>query len=374
MCAAAWITFDVHFNDSGHISGLFYTGSDAHLPPELDAHTYRVHDATGYDGQFYHLIAHDPLNRRGYLAFVDNPQLRWRRIGLPALAAFLAGGSDRIVDPVFVAIQLVFVFLGAYWLSLYAQTQRMSWAWGIGVLVIPAAAVSLDRMTIDLPLAAIAIALALEESREQEGQHPGRALALLAAAPLIRETGIVLVAAWCIRRFVMQDRRNAIQGLACALPALGWWAYVRMHSPPDGTAWMVRFPFSGLMEQTAMSGKAFGASAGQTIGLRTAAVFENIALVGIWLAIAAAIYLLLRRRWGFLEITAVGFAAFAGMLGKLDIWSSAYATGRTMSPLLIALALLAMKERRAWLALPLLLFVPRIALQYEAEIRTAFRS
>jgi hypothetical protein len=31
----------------------------------------------GYAAQFYHLIAHDPLNRRGFLSYVDNQRLRW---------------------------------------------------------------------------------------------------------------------------------------------------------------------------------------------------------------------------------------------------------------------------------------------------------
>jgi len=36
-----------------------------------------VNDDVGYAAQFYHLIAHDPLNRRGFLSYVDNQRLRW---------------------------------------------------------------------------------------------------------------------------------------------------------------------------------------------------------------------------------------------------------------------------------------------------------
>jgi hypothetical protein len=44
------------------------------LPAVLTGgHTYRVSDEVGYDAQFYLLIAHDPLNRRGFISFVDNP-------------------------------------------------------------------------------------------------------------------------------------------------------------------------------------------------------------------------------------------------------------------------------------------------------------
>ena len=44
-----------------------------------------------------------------------------------------------------------------------------------------------------------------------------------------------------------------------------------------------------------------------------------------------------------------------------------------MSPLLILLALVAFQKRRVLYAFPLLFFVPRIALQYEAELRAMLR-
>ncbi len=40
-----------------------------------------------------------------------------------------------------------------------------------------------------------------------------------------------------------------------------------------------------------------------------------------------------------------------------------------MAPLLILLALLAFQNRRVLFALPLVFFLPRIALQYEAELK-----
>ena len=44
-----------------------------------------------------------------------------------------------------------------------------------------------------------------------------------------------------------------------------------------------------------------------------------------------------------------------------------------MSPLLILLAVVAFPKRRALYAFPLLSFVPRIALQYEAELKMMLR-
>jgi len=320
----------------------------------------------GYDAQFYHLIAHDPLNRRGFLSYVDNPRLRWRRFGVPGLAALLAAGSDRGVDYVYITIELAFVFLGTLWLSWYVQGQSLHAAWGLTFLLIPAVAVSIDRLTIDLPLAAICIVLALYA----EAPKPGwQVYTMLCAAPLIRETGMIVVLGWCVYRIVQRDARGATFGAVSALPAAAWWGYVQTHTPPDGTDWLSSYPFSGIINRT-LQGTGDSTS---TPWLRAANIFEDVALAGMWLALVLAFYLASQRRWKFIEITVILFAAFEAALGRFDLWSSAYATGRTMAPLLILLALLAFQNRRVLFAFPLVFFLPRIALQYEAELRTMLR-
>jgi hypothetical protein len=338
------------------------------------------------------------------------------------LAALLAAGSDRYVDFAYIAIELAFVFLGAFWLSRYAQelaargeskgpgenggltpfsrqsgiedTQpRVKRKWlsvpifgehdfcrglpglhavcGFAFLLVPAVLVSLDRMTVDLPLAALCIGLARHGARNDQapGHHRWPVYAILAAAPLVRETGMVLVIAWCAHALLRRDGRAAGLGACCAVPALGWWAYVHGHTPPDGTPWLSRYPFSGIIERTVQGIH----HPDFTPWLRTAALLEEAAIAGIWLALLAAFYLVWKRRWGLIELTCIAFAIFAAFLGKFDIWSSAYATGRTMSPLLILLGLLALRDRRWVFALPLLLVLPRIALQYEAQLKGALR-
>ena len=54
------------------------------------------------------------------------------------------------------------------------------------------------------------------------------------------------------------------------------------------------------------------------------------------------------------------FAAFASLIGYQNIWASAYGIGRTLSPLLLALGAIALRDRRLLFAMPLLLVVPRI--------------
>ena len=367
LAAASWLILNIAFQYSGNPTGPFYTGAKTLLPPALAArHTFRVNDDVGYDAQFYHLIAHDPLNRRGFIFYVDNQRLRWRRIGVPGLAFLLATGRDRGVDYVYIAIELAFVFLGTLWLSRYVQSQSLHPAWGLTFLLIPAVAVSIDRLTIDLPLAAICIGLALFADTPKPGWQ---VYAMLCAAPLIRETGMIVVAGWFVYRIVRRDVRGPVLAALSAVPAVAWWLYVQTHTTPDGTDWLSSYPFSGIINRT-LQGTVDPTS---TPWLRVANVFEDVALAGMWVALSLAFYLAWKRRWKFIEITAILFAAFTAALGRFDLWSSAYATGRTMSPLLILLGLLAFQKRSVLYALPLLFFFPRIALQYEAELKTMLR-
>ncbi len=366
--AMAWMALNVAGVYGGHWNGLFYTGSEMPLPAELAAHTQPVNDPVGYDAAYYHLVAHDPLLRRGFLAYADNARLRWRRIGIPGLAALLALDSDRYVDTAYIAIQLAFVFLGTFWLSRYAELQGRSVVFGLAFLLIPAVLVSLDRMTIDLPLAALAIGIALyAASPVNTGGRNWAPYLMLAAAPLVRETGMVLILAWCVHWGLRRDWIAAGLGAGCAAPALAWWQYVQSHTPPDATAWLASYPFAGIIERT-LNGIDHPTS---TAWLQLAAMLEHVAIAGIWLAFALTAYLAWRRRLGLVEWTAILFTAFASLLGRWDIWASAYATGRTMSPLLIMLGLLALAGRGWVYIVPLALILPRIALQYQAQWKLA---
>src|SRR5215467_13188673 len=112
-----WQAATVHFNYGGNWSGLFCTGAIYGAPPELaDEHLYLFAKA-GWDGQYYHDIAHDPLVRRELWKYIDAPRLRYRRILVPALAHVLALGCPNRIDWAYRIVILAFLFVGAYWLS-----------------------------------------------------------------------------------------------------------------------------------------------------------------------------------------------------------------------------------------------------------------
>jgi hypothetical protein len=356
--AAAWLWLRVTFEFHGNLTGLYYTGEVSASPPELSGERiYQVPGDRGYDAQFYHYVAHDPLLTRGLAEYVDNPRVRWRRILVPALASTLAFGSDRYVDAMYVLVMLAFTGLGVYWLGVLADRPWM----GLGFFLVPAVLISLDRMTIDLPLAALCVGVVLYGEVK-----PSRAIyAVLAAAPLVRETGILLIVGWCVWNALRRRWREVLMGAACALPALGWWMYVQSRTAPDQTNWLTFYPFGGLLQRTLDPPQIPRTG----LWLRVANLCEQLALIGIWGAFLAVVWVTRKRRSRLAAVTALAVAVFAAMIGKYDVWADAYAAGRVLSPLLVMLALLGLQERRWWLAAPMLLVLPRVLLQYQPAVK-----
>jgi hypothetical protein len=98
----AWQSLTVHANYDGNWTGLFRTGAEQAVPADLEASTFRNPHPSGYDGQYYRFLAHDPLLRRGTGKYLDSPALRARRILVPLLVWLLAGGRSGAIDVVYV--------------------------------------------------------------------------------------------------------------------------------------------------------------------------------------------------------------------------------------------------------------------------------
>ena len=199
-------------------------------PPSLkNKNIWRFPKSAGWDGQFYHYMAHDPAIRDGVAQYIDAPRLRYRRILVPAMAFALAVGRTDFVDPAYRAVILLWFFLGAYWLSRLATAHGRSPAWGLAFLSVPAAIVSMDRLAVDVALAALCAAFALYSRGEE---HPRALYLTLAVAGLARDTGLLLTAAYCIWLVAgKRTLRAAVFGSA-ALPALAWYAYVNGRTAP----------------------------------------------------------------------------------------------------------------------------------------------
>jgi hypothetical protein len=292
--------------------------------------------------------------------YIDNPRLRYKRILIPAMAYALAGGSAGRVDTAYRTVILLFFALGAYWLSRLAALHGHSRAWGLAFVCIPASIVSMDRMGVDVALAAFVMAFALY-SRGREPDWKLYAVLLLGA--LVRDTGLLPVAAYCIwlllRKHVL---RAAIFGTA-ALPALAWYRYIGTRLPPYAGPEPFGLPFAGLIGRL-LHPLPYPFSPGVGALVRG---FDYLAIAGILLAFAIA-YPVARKTGFNPRGWAMLLFVLLGVLLRRDQWLEVTDIGRILSPLLILLAFEANTSFR-WLPLaPLCMVAPRCALQLAPQI------
>ncbi len=347
--AAQFIT--AQFNYGGRWTGLFCTGSRFPIPPWLAHENIHVFaDSYGYDGQFYHYIAHDPFMQHGTAQYLDGPRLRYRRILVPLLAWLLGGG--RYVDAAYIAVILSFVFLGAYWVGRCSVEQGRHPAWGLTFLALPGTIASLDRMVLDGPLTALAAGFALYSNRGSLW----KLVPVLVAAPLVRETGLLLIAASA--GFELWRRRWRRCGfLACtALPALAWYAFVHAKTASPG-ALLVSVPLLGLIQRlSAPVSYPFGPPAATV-----AAVLDWLAIAGALTALALAAACVWKHR----NPTAWSVGLFALLVTTLKVyfWLDIYGHSRIVSPLLALLVLGGTNLPWSSRWLPVALILPRVGME-----------
>jgi hypothetical protein len=364
VCAAAvlgWQSLTVRYNYQGNWSALFCTGSKLGMPPaEEFRSTYRFRNSFGYDGQYYRYIAHDPFLKRDLWKWVDEPRDRYRRILVPILAYATGLGGARGIDTAYLAVTLGFVFLAGYWASRFAAARGRHPGWGLAILLTPAVLVSADRMTVDGALAALCCGWALYWG--QEGAPRAARYAVLAVAPLVRETGLLLNLASGIPSALRRRGRELVLWAAAILPCAGWYAFVAARTQPWAGDWwhfVTHAPLAGFIRRV-LNPYVYPPRIpfhGLFIAL------DYGALAGVALALVLGIRLWLRRRDGAIEIAALLFCLLAIQTGSGDVWADAFAFGRVFSPLLLLLALKGLETGRAALALPLALVTLRVGAQ-----------
>ena len=216
--------------------------------------------------------------------------------------------------------------------------------------------VSIDRLTIDVALAALCIGFVLFSETDRSWPLYGAVL----GATLVRETGFLLLAG-CVGALILERRfvRAAVYATAAA-PAAVWYWYVSLHTTSVHVAWFSALPFAGYVWRVL---HPFPYPFAWPVAW-AATVLDYTALSGFALAFGLGLRLLFRKNRSPNAIAVYGFMALMAMLGSPDVWAEVYGFGRTLTPLLLLLALASMVNRRLVWAMPLLLVTPRIALQY----------
>jgi hypothetical protein len=362
LAVLCWQAATVHFSYGGNWTALFCTGALQPAPPELAATTYIFPASNGYDGQFYRYLAHDPWFQKGFWKFQDTAAVRSYRILVPAMAWILAGGQPRLIDGAYVAAILVSIFAGVYWLGRYAASHGRNPAWGLGFVLLPATLVSIDRLTIDVALCALCAGFAWYAKRGSNR----RLYIVLLLAPLVRETGLLLVAAYCLHAASKRRWRRSLLFATAALPALAWYVIVLAHVPRaaagEGTTvpfWFFRYPLVGIvMRLFRPEPYPWG-----PLLVRAVQAADAISLCAFLAMLARAAWSLRRRPFDHEQWATLVFVGFVLVVSAPGFWRNIYGYGRTVSPLVLFAALPALTGRSPRLAAPVLFMDLRIAAQ-----------
>lgn len=366
LAVLSWQAATVHFNYGCNWTALFMTGDLHPAPPELAPHTYIFPASSGYDGQFYRYVAHAPWFRTDWAPYFDLPRMRYYRILIPALAWLLAIGQGGLVDGAYIGVILCWVFLGTYWMGLYAVEEGRQPAWGLAFLLLPATLTSIDRMTVDVALAALCVAFV----RYTRKPSPVRLYLALMLAPLVRDTGALLVAAQCGYDLVGKRWRRAAWYATAILPAAAWYIYVWKYVSAMGAVhteqslrilprWMFKYPGVGIvMELFRPVHYPFGPWLNRTLQCADA-----LALCGFLALMAAGVWSLRRRPWDVEQWAILAFVALALATSTPTFWRQVYSYGRPYSPLIFLAALRPLRGGAVWELAPVSLLTLRVLIQ-----------
>ena len=354
LCSVAifgWQYLNVHLNYGGNWTALFMTGSKYPVPPTLASENiYTFPNLDGYDGQFYHYIAHDPLFRCGLSVYVDDPRQRYGRILVPALTSLIAGGDPTRIDAAYRFVVLGFIFLGTYWLSLYALRNGRNPLHGLFFAVLPATVISANAYTIDVSLLALCVAFYLfaEESVT-------KLLPILALAGLARETGLLLGGACVISAGLRKQWRKAAILMTAFVPWLAWNGFVILHTEPSQLRQLTWIPFGAFIRALLHPVMRTGSPAVDWLFV----FLDYVQMAGIVVGVYLAARLWRRNKLGAVEIACLLFAFLVVVLQKYDVWMNFHAYGRIFSPLLLLLAMRGFEVGSGLLMAPLGLVIPR---------------
>jgi hypothetical protein len=217
----------------------------------------------------------------------------------------------------------------------------------------PAIPIAMDRLVVDVGLAALTAAF-LYYSRSPSW----KLFLVLACAALTRETGILLILAYCASLLWRREVRMAAIFALSAIPAAAWYAYVQART--EGKPYSLSpVPLSAILRVLKTPWQYPAGT--PLVGAVHAA--DYLALAGVLLAFGLTLYWFLRGPFEPPRIAAALFALMGLILQRTDHWQNVYDFGRVYTPLLLCLAAVAAQYRKPWLLAPIGMILPRVAVQ-----------
>jgi hypothetical protein len=364
LCAAiafSWQALKVRGEFHGNWTGLFDTGRDFLPPPELAfENIVIVSDTTGYDGQFYHYVAHDPFFQQGLSRYIDNPRLRYGRILVPLAAYALAAGNPHWIDWAYRFVVLLFVFLGAYWAARFMLQHGPRADSALLFALLPATILSIEVLAVDVALMALCVGFFL-----MQDERSSKLVPILALSPLVRETGLLLIVAAVLSAILRKHWRRVILFALSVTPWVAWTWFVYLHTQAQPYP-ISLVPFSEILGALIHVQSAAPGLIGGTL-----TVLDRLAIVGSIVAIVLGLCHM--RRAGAVALACVGFGLLGAVLQRGDVWENYHAHTRVLSPLYMWLAMGGVVRPSRAAFLPLYLVMPRFLLQLLAQIPVFFR-
>ncbi len=307
---------------------------------------YRWKGSGGYDGQYFHLLAHAPFAFRELAPMMDRPRMRIQRILIPVLAWMVAGGRLGWIDPAYFTVILASLTAGAWCTALLAERSGASPWWGLAFLALPASLGSAERMLVDGPLmaAAAGVLLLLDTKRWRW------AWLLAAAAPFIRESGLIIAAAVALVHASRRAWVNAGLWIAAAAPFTLWLMMIR--DLPGGMDFRWAGLFHSVMRLSVESEPGIR-------NLQSRAWLQGLdlaVLAGFLWACAAS----LRGLWNgwkrrtpvslplSLAAVAAGAALAVCHLEPRHAWDSVFSVGRVFAPVYFGVLIEGLHTGKPW--------------------------
>lgn len=220
-----WWLLAVRYAYQGQATALYMIGEHTPMPGWLEQREplYRWRGSGGYDGQYFHLLAHAPFDLHALAPLMDRPRMRCQRILIPGSAWILAGGRFEWIDPAYFAVILAAMAAGVWWTARLAAHHGVSPWWGLAFLALPSSLGSVERMLVDGPLMAALAGFLLS----METGSWRAAWLLAAAAPFVRETGLLIPAAAVLVFLSRRSWMAAALWSAATAPFLLWLFLIR---------------------------------------------------------------------------------------------------------------------------------------------------
>lgn len=340
LVAMAWaigLFAVVQGREHGDLRGVARFGWKFPLPPAVE--DVPESTRTGYDGQFYAVLASDPFLRNpATVRALDNPGYRATRGLVPFLAWATVGGSARLGPFAYVIWCWVLGLAGPMVVCFWLRGSRWRLVWFVLLSFNSGLVVSMLRATPDAAaLTLMLAALLLAERRTR----PAVTAAGGALAALARETSVLALPGLAWPDLKARSWRRALLLFLIPVGVVGSWRRYTLavtHRGVGSALTNFGLPFAWLPRKLQQL---------RTIGWEYGKI-EWIGVVWVLLLVGAAgSYLVRRRRLTPALITFLLFSLLAVVL-NMRVYIEASASARVLIALPFLAAVLAVDERARW--------------------------